>query len=362
MISKEGIALGNKPTVKPATTLRERKQVKPRSKRKTREAWTGFMYALPALALLLLFRYWPLVFGMWISLWKWGYVPERFIGLDNYVRIFTEDLIVSDPAAGLQLGAVAQAFMVTIFYAIGTIPLTLLLAFIVAYVLFHITKGKTLLRVLFFLPYITSHVAAAIVFKWIFHPSVGLANWGVRSMGGTPQQWLTDPDPILIKLITTLGGQWPAAIPTVFAGPTWALAVIILFSIWSSLGFQIIVFLSGMTQIPHDLTEAARMDGARTWNVIRHVTLPLLSPTWFLLTIVSVIGAFESFNAFYVFSGGEGGPLGSTMSLPLYIFRSFYVYGQIGYASAVSMVLFVLLLGLTWLQLRYGEKKVHYMH
>ncbi|MFC0332545.1 carbohydrate ABC transporter permease [Paenibacillus sepulcri] len=358
MLFKEAAALD----AKPIEQVQERKLVKPRSRRKRKEALTGLMYALPALVLLLLFRYWPLVFGMWISLWKWGYVPERFVGFDNYMRVFREDLIVNDPMSGLQLGEVGQAFMVTIFYAIGTIPLTLLLSFFVSYVLFHITKGKTLLRVLFFLPYITSQVAAAIVFKWIFHPSVGLANSAVNFFGGTPQQWLTDPDPILVKLLNALGGSWPASIPTAFAGPTWALGVVILFSIWSSLGFQIVVFLSGMTQIPHDLTEAARIDGARTWNVIRHITLPLLSPTWFLLTIVSVIGAFESFNAFYVFSGGEGGPLGSTMSLPLYIFRSFYVYGQVGYASAVSMLLFILLLGLTWLQLRYGEKKVHYMH
>lgn len=358
MITKEATAYD----MKPIEQLQERKIVKTRSRRKVREVWTGLGYALPALVLLLLFRYWPLVFGMWMSLWKWGYVPERFVGLDNYIRIFTEDLVVKDPTVGLQLGSVGQGFVVTLFYAIGTIPLTLLISFFVAYVLFHITRGKTLLRVLFFLPYITSQVAAAIVFKWIFHPSVGLANWAVRYLGGTPQHWLTDPDPILIKLIQLLGGHWPSMIPTAFAGPTWALGVIILFSIWGSLGFQIVVFLSGLTQIPHDLTEAARIDGARTWHIIRHITLPLLSPTWFLLIIVSIIGAFESFNAFYVFSGGEGGPLGSTMSLPLYIFRSFYVYGQVGYASAVSMVLFVLLLGLTWLQLRYGEKKVHYMH
>ncbi|MBA2942560.1 sugar ABC transporter permease [Paenibacillus sp. CGMCC 1.16610] len=358
MITKEAAAYDNKPIPK----SRERIIVKSRSRRKTIEAWTGLCYALPALALLLLFRYWPLLFGMWMSLWKWGYVPERFVGFDNYIRIFTEDLVVQDPTVGLQLGPVGQGFMVTVFYAIGTIPLSLLLSFFVAYVLFHITKGRTLLRVLFFLPYITSQVAAAIVFKWIFHPSVGLANWAVNKMGGMPQQWLTDPDPILMKLIQSLGGHWPSSIPTAFAGPTWALGVIMLFTIWGSLGFQIVVFLSGLTQIPHDLTESARIDGARTWHTIRHITLPLLSPTWFLLIIVSVIGAFESFNAFYVFSGGEGGPLGSTMSLPLYIFRSFYVYGQVGYASAVSMVLFVLLLGLTWLQLRYGEKKVHYMH
>jgi multiple sugar transport system permease protein len=104
------------------------------------------------------------------------------------------------------------------------------------------------------------------------------------------------------------------------------------------------------------------MDGARTPTLIRHVTLPMLSPMLFLLLIISVIGAFESFNAFYVFSGGEGGPLGTTMSLPLYIFRSFYVYGQVGYASALSICLFVVVLALTWIQYRFGEKRVHYQH
>jgi len=335
---------------------------KARMKRKKREAWIGIAYALPALLLLILFRYWPLLFGLWMSLWKWGFVPEQFIGLDNYIRIFTEEIWTHDPVEGWQPGDIGNGLLVTVYYALGTIPASLTLAFIIAYVIFHLKMGKTLLRVMFFVPYITSQVAAALVFKWMFHPNVGLANAGLEAIGGTKLEWFTDPDPLLLKIIQALGGHWPAQIPLIFGGPTLALCVIILFSIWNSLGFLIVVFLSGLSHIPRELTEAARIDGASTRGIIRHVILPLLSPTWYLLTIVSVIGAFESFNAFYVFTGGEGGPLNSTMSLPLYIFRSFYVNGQVGYASAVSMVLFLLLLSLTWLQMRVGEKRVHYLH
>jgi ABC-type sugar transport system permease subunit len=329
---------------------------------KRKQAWLGWGYAFPALMLLLLFRFWPLGFGAWISLWKWGYVPEAFIGLENFVRIFTEELIYKDVLYGWQLGAVGQSIMVTIYYALGTIPICIGLAFIIAYYLFQNIKGKGVLRTIFFLPYITSQVAAVLVFKWIFHSNVGVINSGLEQMNVEKQDWLTDPQPVLTKLITALGGSWPEFIPTGFAGPTLALLVIMLFTIWHTIGFNILIFLAGMGNVSKELYEAAKIDGARTLGIMRHVTWPLLSPIVFLLSIVSIIGAFESFNAFYIFSGGEGGPLGSTMSLPLYIFRAFYVHGQVGYAAALSMFLFFILLTLTWFQYRYGEKKVHYQH
>jgi ABC-type sugar transport system permease subunit len=331
-----------------------------RSKRK--EMVVGLCYALPALLLLICFRFWPLLFGMWMSLWKWGFVPEHFIGIDNYLRIFTEEIVVQDPQMGLQLGSIGNSLLVTVYYALGTIPVSLLLSFIIAYFLFQNVKGKSILRTIFFLPYITSQVAAAIVFKWIFHPNVGIANAALGSVGLPKQNWLIDSDPVLVKLVTLLGGKWPEWLPLQLGGPTLALLVIMLFTVWADIGFKIIIFMAGLSNIPKDLYEAARIYGARTMGVIRHVTLPLITPMLFMLLIVSVISSFESFNAFYVFSGGEGGPLGSTMSLPLYIFRSFYVNGQVGYAAAVSMILFCILLLFTWLQFRFGEKHVHYQH
>ncbi|NIK80310.1 multiple sugar transport system permease protein [Paenibacillus castaneae] len=330
------------------------------SKLKQKEARTGWMYAMPALLLLILFQLWPMLFGLWISFWKWGFVPEKFIGLDNYARIFLREIFYIDPDRGFRIGEIGQSIIVTIYYAIGTIPVSIVLAFIIAYFLFQSIKGKAMLRTIFFLPFITSQVAAAIVFKWIFHPNVGIANSVMESVGLKKQNWLVDPDPIFSKWLALIGLKWPSWLPIELGGPTYALLIIMLFTVWGSVGFNIVIFLAGLSNISKELYEAAKIDGARTTALIRHVTLPLISPMLFLLTIVSVIGSFESFNAFYVFTNGEGGPRGSTMSLPLYIFRAFYTYGQVGYAAAVSMFLFVILLALTWVQYRFGEKRVHY--
>jgi ABC-type sugar transport system permease subunit len=167
------------------------------SRTKRKEIVVGLCYALPALLLLLCFRFWPLGFGMWMSLWKCGFVPEKFIGLHNYVRIFTEEIVVQDPHMGFQLGSIGYSLLVTIYYALGTIPVSLILSFFIAYFLFQNVKGKSILRTIFFLPFITSQVAAAIVFKWIFHPNVGIANAALESAGLPRQKWLVDPDPIV---------------------------------------------------------------------------------------------------------------------------------------------------------------------
>lgn len=329
---------------------------------KRQEIKLGIMYAAPALLLLILFRFWPLAFGVYISFWKWGYIPEAFIGFQNYVRMFTRDIVYMDPALGLQIGKLGQSLLVTIYYAVGTIPISIIVSFFISYFLFHFFKqrGQGIFRTIFFLPYITSQVAAIMVFKWIFHPNVGVANAALTSVGLTAQEWLTDPEPLFSKLLNTVGMQWPESIPLELGGPSLGLIIIMLFAIWSSIGFNIVILLAGLSNIPKELYDAAKVDGANTFKLMRHVTLPMVSPMLFLLMVVSVIGSFESFNAFYVFSGGEGGPLGTTMSLPLYIFRNFYVYGQVGYASTLSILLFVILLVLTLLQRKILEKRVHY--
>ncbi|MDQ0415781.1 carbohydrate ABC transporter permease [Mesobacillus stamsii] len=322
----------------------------------------GILYSLPALALLLLFRFWPMFFGVYISFWKWGYFPEEFIGFQNYVQMFTRDIVYIDPIFGLKIGNLGQSLLVTIYYGVGTIPISLVLSFLISYFLFHYFKkrGQGVFRTIFFLPYITSQVAAIMVFKWIFHQNVGVANAGLTAVGLPAQNWTSDPEPILSKLLTLIGLEWPSTIPIELGGPSLALLIIMLFAIWSSIGFNIVILLAGLSSIPKELYDAAKVDGANMFQLMRNVTLPLVSPMLFLLLIVSVIGSFESFNAFYVFSGGEGGPLGTTMSLPLYIFRNFYAYGQVGYASALSVLLFMIIFLLTLLQRRMLEKRVHY--
>ncbi|WP_273128690.1 carbohydrate ABC transporter permease [Bacillus weihaiensis] len=338
------------------------KKTKSLTKLRKSEWKIALIYALPALLLLLLFRFWPLLFGVYISFWKWSFVPEEFLGFGNYVRMFTKDFVYYDPLFGWQIGDLAQSILVTIYYAVGTIPIALVLSFFIAYFLFNYFKkvGQGVFRTIFFLPYITSQVAAILVFKWIFHPNVGVANAALEKVGIPAQAWLTDPEPIFSKILTMVGLNWPESLPIELGGPSLALLIIMLFAIWSSIGFNVLIMLAGLSNIPKNLYEAAKVDGANVYHLMRYITFPLLSPTLFLLLIVSVMGAFESFNAFYVFSGGEGGPLGSTMSLPLYIFRNFYVYKQVGYASALSVLLFLILFLLTWLQRKVLEKRVHY--
>lgn len=354
-----------KPIVESRTripSIKLQREIKQSKGLRANEWKIAMLYALPAILLLLLFRFWPLFFGVYISFWKWSFVPEQFLGFENYVRMFTTDFVYYDPLFGWLIGDLAKSLLVTINYAVGTIPISIFLSFIIAYFLFNYFKkfGQGVFRTIFFLPYITSQVAAILVFKWIFHPNVGIANATLVKLNLPPQEWLTDPEPIFSKLLSIVGLSWPSVIPLELGGPSLALLIIMLFAIWSSIGFNVLIMLAGLSNIPKELYEAAKMDGANIFQLMRHITFPLLSPTLFLLLIVSVVGSFESFNAFYVFSGGEGGPLGSTMSLPLYIFRNFYVYKQVGYASALSVLLFVILFLLTWLQRKILEKRVHY--
>ena len=200
-----------------------RKQIaakKSTSKFSRKQAWIGIAYAMPALLLLMVFRFWPLAFGAWISLWKWGFVPEKFVGFENFAKIFKEGLIYKDMLLGWQFGPIGNSLMVTIYYAIGTIPISIFLSFLLAYFLFQKIKGKGILRTIFFIPYITSQVAAGLVFKWIFHSNVGVANAGLESVGLQPQDWLSDPDPLFIHIAQMFGGTWPSYIPTALAGPS----------------------------------------------------------------------------------------------------------------------------------------------
>lgn len=320
----------------------------------------ALLYLLPALLFLVLFNIWPFFFGVYMSSWRWGVVAERFIGLENYRRIFQEEL-VRRTAAGWQLGEVGQSFVVTFTYALWVVPLAIGLALVLAVVLFSKLPARGLFRTIYFLPFVTSQIAAAVVFRWIFHPQVGLANSFLGAVGLPPQQWFFDTQPLFVKFVDLVGLTWPTALPTALAGPTWALAIIILFGVWSSIGFNVVILLAGMTSIPADLYEVSKLDGMPWWATLHRVTVPLLSPTLLFLLIVSTINAFLSFNAFYILSGGQGGPVGSTLSLPLYIFNNFYARpGETGYAAALSVLLTLFLLTLSLVQLRLARRRVHY--
>lgn len=331
----------------------------------TRERLTPLLYLLPTLILLTVFDLWPILLGFWISLWRWGVTAERFVGLANYQRLLEETVRVENGTP--ILGDFGQSFLVTLYYVIGTIPATLFLAFLAANLLHQKIRARGFFRAAFFLPHVTSTVAAGMVFLWIFNPQVGIANWLLGRVGLPAQTWLQDPDPVLKKIVTGLGLGWPGGWSEALAGPSLALSCVIVFSVWASLGFNTVIMLAGLSAIAPELYEAARLDGAGAWQLMRRITFPLLSPTIFFLLTIALISAFQSFEAVYVLSGGggfgnsAGGPLNTTMTMTLYIFNNFYQRpSAVGYAAAASFILFFFLVGLTALQFYVVERRVHY--
>ncbi len=332
-----------------------------RAARRT-SGWGGLLYVVPALAILLLFEIWPLLFGIWISLWRWDIGPIRFIGLENYARLFGEGFVTSDFRGDRVAGDVANSLAVTFYYVLGTVPVTLFLAFGIAYLLFQGIAGQGALRTIYFLPYVTSSVAVALVFAWMFNSQVGVVNAILERMGLPTSTWLRDPRPAAEQLLGGLGVSQSAldAWPDLAAGPSVALVVVIIFSIWTALGYSVVVYLAGMTAIPRDLRDAARVDGAGPWQAMRSVVWPLLAPTTIFLVIFNTITAFQAFTPIYTLTRNvgmgraeAGGPLDSTLTITVFIFRNFYEKANsVGFAAALSLFLFLLMLGLTLAQFR----------
>ena len=245
-----------------------------------------------------------------------------------------------------------QGLLVTVYYAIGTVPLQLFLALFLAVLLFQEIKGKGLYRLIFFLPYITPAVAAAAVFRVLFS---GRPNGPINSLLGAfgvePLLWLDEPTGIF-RMIT--GG----ILPEWAAGPSLALAVIIIYNIWSYVGYDIVIFLAGLGGIPGELYEAAAIDGAGRWEKFRHVTLPLLSPTTYFLTLLSVIGTFKAFNHVWVLR--KAAALGTTDTASIVIFTEFNRNTRYGYASSLAIILLLIILVLTVINNRIAEEKVFY--
>lgn len=332
-------------------------------------AWAGLLYVFPALILLVLFELWPIFFNLWISLWRWDVGPLAFVGLENYQRLFMEGFVTRDYQNRIVVGEVLESLIVTLYYVIGRVPITIGLAFVLAYMLFlGVKRGRSALRLAYFLPYVTTSVAVSLVFTWIFNPRIGVANALLKWAGIPTQKWLQDPLPLLERMLQSLGSSLPDGWPSIAAGPSVALVVVILYSIWSSLGYSIVIYLAGLTSISTELYEAARIDGADQWALLRYIIWPMLTPMTLFLVIVNTIGAFQAFDPIFTLTrntgmgrGEAGGPLDTTLTITVYIFRNFYERGNsVGYAAAVAFLLFFIILGLTIVQFRLFGRNVHY--
>ena len=317
------------------------------NRRRWNEAAFAYLLLAPSAIILGAFGFWPLLRAFLLSFQEWKLVPAGFVGLQNYQQALT-----AEPEFW-------QSLWVTVYYVLGTVPPTIVLGYFLAELLHARIRGLAFYRTLFFMPYIVSPVAAAAVWKWILNPNFGIAQ-AVAGRFGCEARFLQESTGIF----TLLGQALRVPVPEWAAGPSLALVCIIGVSVWHSLGFAVVVLLAGLSAVPTDITEAARLDGARGWSLMRSVKLPLLSPTLFFLLIVFTIRAFQTFTQIYVLStDNRGGPEGTTRNITLYIVQSFYDNAPRlgpGYGAAVAVLLFLVILALTLLQFRVLGKKVHY--
>lgn len=275
------------------------------------------LFLLPGLGGLLLFTVLPILASLLLTFFEWDLLtaPE-FVGLGNYSRLLGD-------------AEFWAALRHTLGFIAGYLPLVLLLGLGVALALNAPLRGIGLIRTAFFLPVVSSWVAVALLWSWLFNPRYGLINY-LLGLAGLPQPgWLFDP--------------------------TWAMPAVVLTSVWKDLGFVVVLFLAGLQAIPQEYYEAASLDGAGRWASLRAITLPLLAPTTFFVTIISLINSFQVFDQVWVMT--EGGPAGSTTVLVERVVRHAFSYGEMGYAATISWAIFALVFIVTLVQLRLQRRE-----
>ena len=288
-----------------------------------RALWGMALIAPNTLGLLFFFGI-PVLIAFWTSFQQWNALkPPVYIGLENFERLVDDQMFHTALTNTLKLLGL-------------TVPLEIVLAMGVAVLLNQPLAGRSLLRTAYFLPVVTSTVAASIVWTGAFQQRYGILSSLLEPVGLGDYKWLVDPGLVLIPI---------AAV-----------------TVWQRLGFDMVIFLAGLQTIPPVLYEAALIDGAGRWQRFRHVTLPMLSPTTFLIVVLAVINAFQIFDQVYVTTlrtvpGGVGG---SATTLTYFLYRRAFTHSEFGYASAVALVLFAIILLVTVVQLRIQRRWVYY--
>lgn len=315
------------------------------------ETAEGYLYLAPAAGILAIFWFIPVVFSVLMSFTNWGsasnFSTVEWIGLSNYLRAFKDETF-------------RLTFWNTVNYVIYSVPLTLAASLSVALLLNSRIRGRNGFRTIYFLPFVTTWVAISIVFKYVFDEQFGLANYLLEKMGWMTYGWLNEPRGIYQVLMEDHFKMDPRELHPLFAGPSLAMFAVILTSVWRDLGYFMVIFLAGLQNIDRSYYEAAEIDGASAWQRFRHVTVPLLSPTTLFIMIVAMIAAFKIFVPMYVMTP-TGGPGKTTATMVFHVFETgFQGYREMGYASAIAYILFLVILLLTVFQNRVFGKKVHY--
>jgi len=304
-----------------------------------------FLYILPAGIILVLFRLIPIILSFIVSFFKWTvHGPGEFIGFDNYIHLLKDSEFW-------------QSITNTFYLVIFVVPITLIFSLFFAYLLNQKIKFSGFFRTTYFIPTVTSLVAISIVWKLIFATQNGLMNYFLGLFGVEKLGWLSESRGIFTLVFNSMGIE----IPHFLGGPSLALFAIIIVCIWRSLGYNTIIYLAGLQNIPEVYYEAASVDGANSFTKFWKITVPMISPTSFYVLIMTTIVTFQVFSQVYLMTGPPvGGPLGTTKVIVYYIFEKGFGEAQnLSYASSIALVLFVIILSLTLLQ-KQLEKKVNY--
>ncbi len=284
----------------------------------TKRSLVAYSFIVPNFVGFAVFTLGPIIFAFVLAFMKWdGNNPMEFVGLDNFANLFID----------IRFKA---AFINTIIFCVATVPLTLICSLGLAIVLNQKVKGRNFFRTVSFFPYVASLVAVASVWNMLFSPANGPVNM------------------LLAKL-----GVAAASLPKWAADKDYAMLTVILFSVWKSMGYYMVIYLAGLQGISGDLYEAASIDGANTWQKFKNITWAMLRPTTFFVFVILTINCFKVYDQIYMIT--QGGPGTSTLVLVYHIYETAFKSWDLGYASAISMVLFLLVLAVTVIQFR-GEK------
>ncbi len=286
-----------------------------------RETWAAYSFLLPNLLGFVVFTFLPVFAALLISLTDWNLLqPPKWVGLKNFVTL------AQDPLFRKVLGNTAV-------YVLGTVPVQMVLALLVAMALNQSIPGTLFFRAAFFMPVVTSAVAIALVWRWIYNADFGVLNSMLYMIGiNDPPHWLTSTK--------------------------WALPSIMIMSVWQQIGFSMVLFLAGLQGVPEHLYEAARIDGAGPFQRFLFITIPMLTPTTFFVFVINIINSFQVFDQAFIMT--SGGPANATNTIVYNIYQNAFQFFKMGYAAAMAWVLFAIIFIVTVVQFRLQRRWVHY--
>ncbi len=294
---------------------------KPRRGLRRGEAVAGYLFLLPNIVGFLVFSSLPVLATLVISTLHWDMIrPPTFVALGNY-----QQLLFDDPTFWQVLGN-------TVYYVVGTVPADIVLSLLLALALNAQIRGISVFRAIFFIPVISSAVAVAVMWQWLFNTDFGLIDYGLSFLGVKAIPWLSST--------------------------VWAMPAVIIMAIWKHLGYNMIIYLAGLQGIPSTLYEAAAIDGANPWNAFRFITVPLLTPTTFFILVISIINSFQVFDLAFILT--RGGPGNATNTVVMDVYNQAFQFFQMGYAAAIAWILFLIIMAFTLIQWRGQKRWVHY--